>query len=149
MTGGNVNQEADTVAMLPRDLGDGLVMRRATVADTAIVAAFNAQVHTNTNDEPDEHVRVWTEDMMRGDHPTTNAGDFLIVEDTKSGAIASSLCLISQTWSYAGIPFGVGRVETVGTHPAYRRRGLVRAQMDVVHAWSAARGELVQAIGGI
>lgn len=134
---------------MPRDLGDGLVMRRATVADTEALAAFNAQIHTNQDDEPDECVRVWTKDMMRGDHPTTSAGDFVIVEATGTGAVVSSLCLISQTWSYAGIPFGVGRTETVGTHPEYRRRGLVRALMDVVHAWSASRGEPVQAIGGI
>jgi hypothetical protein len=37
----------------------------------------------------------------------------------------------------------------VGTLPAYRRRGLVRAQMDVLHARSAARGHLMQVISGI
>ena len=37
----------------------------------------------------------------------------------------------------------------MGTDPEYRRRGLVRAQFDVIHAWSAERGELVQAITGI
>ena len=57
--------------------------------------------------------------------------------------------LISQTWSYAGIPFKVGRPELVGTDPEYRKRGLVRAQFDVVHAWSQQRGELVQGITGI
>ncbi|MDQ3699803.1 MAG: GNAT family N-acetyltransferase, partial [Chloroflexota bacterium] len=36
-----------------------------------------------------------------------------------------------------------------GTHPEYRRRGLVRRQMEVVHRWSAERGELMQAITGI
>jgi len=44
-----------------------------------------------------------------------NAGDFLLVEDVRTGAIASSLCLIAQTWSYAGIPFGVGMPELVGS----------------------------------
>jgi hypothetical protein len=72
-----------------------------------------------------------------------------VVEDSRDGHIVSSLALISQTWAYAGIPFGVGRIELVGTHPAYRRRGLVRAQFEVVHGWSAERGELVQAITGI
>ena len=33
---------------------------------------------------------------MRGDHPTTKADDFLIVEDTSNGAIASTTCLIWQ-----------------------------------------------------
>ncbi len=133
---------------LPRDLGDGLVLRRATVDDAERLADFNAIVHPDL-EEPDVGVDVWTRDMMRGDHPTTGAGDFLIVENTRSGAIASSLCLISQRWSYSGIPFGVGRPEMVGTHPEYRRRGLVRTQFDVIHRWSAERGEAVQVIGGI
>jgi hypothetical protein len=71
------------------------------------------------------------------------------VVDTKSKEIVSSLNLISQTWSYAGIPFGAGRPELVGTHPEYRDRGLVRAQFEVIHEWSAQRGEKVQAITGI
>ncbi|MHB8646769.1 MAG: GNAT family N-acetyltransferase [Thermomicrobiales bacterium] len=134
--------------MLPRDLGDGLVLRRATVADTERLADFNAEVHQDL-EEPDVGIDVWTRDMMRGDHPTTGAGDFLIVEDTHSGAIVSSLCSIAQRWSYSGIPFTVGRLEMVGTHPDYRRRGLVRAQFEVVHHLGAERGELVQVIGGI
>ncbi|MCA1665916.1 MAG: GNAT family N-acetyltransferase, partial [Thermomicrobia bacterium] len=133
---------------LPRDLGDGLVLRRATVDDAEILADFNAQVHQDL-EEPDVGIDVWTRDMMRGDHPTTGAGDFLVVEDTRNDVIASSLCHISQRWSYAGIPFGVGRPEMVGTHPDYRRRGLVRAQFEVIHQWSAERGEAVQVIGGI
>ena len=43
----------------------------------------------------------------------------------------------------------MGRPELVGTDPEFRRRGLVRAQFDVIHAWSAERSELVQAITGI
>ena len=136
------------MTMLPRDLGDGLVLRRATIADAEKLADFNATVHQDL-EEPDVGIDVWTRDMMRGDHPTTGALDFLIVEDIRTGAIASSLCLISQRWSYSGIPFGVGRPEMVGTHPDYRRRGLVRAQFAVIHQWSAERGEAVQVIGGI
>lgn len=44
--------------------------------------------------------------------------------------------------------FPVGRPEIVGTAPAYRRRGLVRAQFAEVHQWSKERGELVQVITG-
>jgi hypothetical protein len=71
------------------------------------------------------------------------------VEDTCSGSIVSTLCLIPQTWSYDGIHFGVGRPELVGTHPDYRGRGLIRAQFDVIHRWSEERGLQVQAITGI
>jgi hypothetical protein len=94
-------------------------------------------------------VAAWTFDLLTKTHPTTKPEDFTIVEDTHTNKIVSSLNLISQTWSYAGIPFGVGRPELVGTLPEYRERGLVRAQFDVIHAWSAERGEKMQAITGI
>lgn len=135
---------------LPRDLGDGLLLRWATPADTEELAEFNLNIHSDDPNEPSEFLRTWTRDLMSGRHPTTSAGDFTVVVDRNQGdRIVSSLVLISQTWTYAGIPFGVGRPELVGTHPDYRRRGLVRAQMDAVHALSASRGELVTAITGI
>ncbi len=133
-----------------RDLGDGLILRRSTAADAEPLAEFNADIHGDRDaNTPDEGVGVWTRDLLRGDHPTFGAGDFTIVEDTRTGKTVSSLNLISQTWTYDGIPFGVGRPELVATHPDYRNRGLVRAQFEVVHQWSAERGHKVQAITGI
>lgn len=134
---------------LPRDLGDGLTLRWARPEDVDELAEFNSIVHSDTA-EPDENIRMWIYDLFRENHPTTGPGDFTVVVDEKnSGKIISSLNLISQTWAYAGIPFGVGRPEVVGTNPDYRRKKLVKIQMDVVHAKSAARGELVQGITGI
>jgi GNAT superfamily N-acetyltransferase len=131
-------------------LGDGLVLRRPTALDTERLAAFHGDVHRDPGATgPDEGVIAWTRDLLEREHPTFRAGDFLVVEDTRSGSIVSSLCLISQTWTYDGIEFGVGRPELVGTHPDYRRRGLVRALFEQVHQQSAARGEMMQAITGI
>ncbi len=133
-----------------RDLGDGLILRRATAADAEALAAFNGKIHGNTHTgEPDAGVAAWTRDLMERPHPTFAAGDFTLVEDARTGAVVSSLNLIGQTWSYGGIPFGVGRPEIVGTHPDYRRRGLVRAQFDLIHQWSRDRGHKMQAITGI
>lgn len=133
-----------------KDLGDGLILRRATVADIEPLAAFHGDVHRDPGvQEPEAGVAAWVRDMMGGNHPTVGPGDFTIVEDRRSGALVSSLCLISQTWSYAGIPFGAGRPELVATHPDFRRRGLVRAQFEAIHHWSAQRGERVQGITGI
>ena len=132
-----------------RELGDGLVLRRAGQSDAEALAAFNARVHAEPGSTgPDESIAAWTRDLFAG-HPTFRPEDFTVVEDTATGTIVSSLNLISQTWSYGGVPFGVGRVELVGTDEAYRRRGLVRAQFEVVHAWSRERGELAQGITGI
>ena len=119
-------------AGLPLDLGEGLVLRWATPEDTEALADYNVRHlsdHVSDNPaEPNEQLRGWTRDLMSGTHPTTNAGDFTVVVDERAGGkIVSSLCLISQTWAYDGIPFKVGRPEVVSTSPAYRRRGLVRA----------------------
>jgi GNAT superfamily N-acetyltransferase len=133
-----------------RDLGDGLILRRSTPEDAERLVAFNGDLHREIGaEEPEEYVAAWTRDLMCGEHPSFDPGDFTIVEDTCSGSIVSTLCLIPQTWSYDGIHFGVGRPELVGTHPDYRGRGLIRAQFDVIHRWSEERGLQVQAITGI
>ena len=133
-----------------QELEGGLVLRRATPADVDALAAFNAEVLRGRGSTgPAADMGAWTRDLLRGDHPTVGPGDFTVVEEARTGAIVSSLCLISQTWSYDGIAFGAGQPELVGTHPAYRRRGLVRAQFEWVHRWSADRGQLVQGITGI
>jgi len=133
-----------------RDLGDSLVLRYASMDDTEALAAFNSRIHSDAGpDKPDERVGAWTRDLMAGQHPLFRPEDFTVVENTQTRQIVSTLNLISQTWAYAGIPFGVGRPELVGTLPEYRGRGLVRAQFEVIHRWSKERGELVQAITGI
>ena len=133
-----------------RDLGDSLVLRHATQDDIEALAQFNSFIHKDFGaTDPADEIGWWTRDLMRGDHPTTKAEDFLIVEDTRDGSIASTTCLISQVWKYGGIPFKVGRPELVATNPKYRNKGLVRAQFDELHRWSAERGELAQAITGI
>ena len=131
-----------------RDLGNGLIMRRSTSEDADALAAFNGRIHGE--DELDsKRVAAWTHDLLARPHPTMNADDFTIVEEAATGRIVSSMNLIPQTWSYEGIEFGVGRPELVGTDPEFRNRGLVRAQFEEVHQWSAERGHLVQVITGI
>ncbi|MBE2223580.1 MAG: GNAT family N-acetyltransferase [Anaerolineae bacterium] len=135
---------------LPQDLGDGLTLRWAVPEDTEALADFNVRIHSDNPDEPDSWLAHWVRDLMNGRHPTTKPSDFTVVVDENAGGkIVSSLNLISQRWAYDGIEFPVGRPELVGTDPDYRRRGLVRLQMEAVHAKSAARGEMVQAITGI
>ncbi len=132
------------------ELGDGLVMRRSIAADARAIADFNSWVQGDpAKQHPVEGETYWALDLLRGNHPTFREDDFTIVEDTTTGKIVSVTNLIDQVWSYGGIPFGVGRPESVGTLPEYRNRGLVRAQFDVLHQWSAERGHLVQGITGI
>ena len=135
---------------LPRQLDDGLLLRWATAADNKEIADFNVRVHSNDIENPAEFLRHWTNDLISDYHPTCSPADFtVVVDENDGGKIVSSMNLISQTWSYDGIPFAVGRPELVGTDPDYRRRRLVRYQFDAIHAKSEARGEFVQAITGI
>ena len=137
-----------------KDLGGGLVLRRASREDAEAVAAFNARVHHSSGGafeqrEPHSGLAAGTRDLMSGKHPTCDASDFTVIEDTKTGSIVSSTCLIGQRFSYEGAEFDAGLPELVGTHPDYRRRGLIREQFEVLHRWSGERGHLMQAIGGI
>jgi GNAT superfamily N-acetyltransferase len=136
-------------ASLAQDLGGGLVLRSATPDDAEKLAAFNAEVHADAPGQPDAAIAAWTRDLLLRPHPTFRPELFTVVEEPASGRIASTLNLIPQTWSYGGVELGVGRVELVGTHPDFRRRGLVRRQMDLVHRWSAEAGHLMQGITGI
>ena len=131
-----------------RKLKDGLVVRHATLEDSDALVKFNVEIHQEGEWDA-KGLKDWTLDLVSGEMPTFDTGDFTIVEDTNPGEIVSSCCLISQTWSYEGIPFKVGRPELVGTDKDYRRRGLIRHQFEVIHAWSESRGELAQAITGI
>ena len=128
---------------MPIDLGDNLILRFALPDDVDALAEFNARVFE------DEKVGAGIRGLMLGRHPTVKSNDFTVVEDTRANKIVSSMCLISQTWAYRGIPFKLGRPEVVVTEPEYRRRGLVRKQFEVIHALSAAKNELMQGITGI
>ena len=131
------------LSQMPIDLGDNLILRFAGPDDVDTLAEFNARIFE------DEGVGHGIRGLMSGNHPTVKANDFTVVEDIRTNKIVSSMCLISQTWAYRGIPFKLGRPEVVVTAPEYRRRGLVRKQFEVIHALSAARDELVQGITGI
>ena len=138
-----------TVRTTLKELGAGLILRRSSPEDAEALSAFCGEIHSEQPDKRDEQVVAWTRDLLTRPHPRFHPDDFTIVEEAATGRIVSTLNLISQTWTYEGIPFGVGRPELVGTLPEYRNRGLVRLQFDEIHGWSAERGELVQAITGI
>ena len=63
---------------IPRDPGEGLVLRQATAEDTEAAAEFQAQVHARP-DESGEPFRVWTRDLMTGALPGFGPGDFTLV----------------------------------------------------------------------
>jgi GNAT acetyltransferase-like protein len=138
-----------TLRPVIKELGAGLILRRSSPEDAEALSAFCGEIHSEEAGQTDELVAAWTRDLLTRPHPRFHPDDFTIVEETATGRIISTLNLISQTWTYEGIPFGVGRPELVGTLPEYRNRGLIRVQFEEIHRWSAERGEMVQAITGI
>ena len=134
----------------PRDLGNGLVLRWSTPDDVERIAELSSHVFRDKIDEPpNTRNAAWTRDLGSGRHPLTTVDQGVFVEDTATGKVVASMWLIPTSWTFGGIRFGVGRPESVVSHPDYRRRGLVRALFEAFHARSAEAGELTQAITGI
>ena len=133
-----------------RELSDGLTLRWSTPEDVEPVASLYAHVYRSSPDAPlNWHVPLWTRDMFSGRHPHIGPHDFAVVEDTSTGAIVASTCLLRYPIAFEGIPIPFGRPEVVATQPEYRNRGLIRAIFELIHAKSAARGDLAQGITGI
>ena len=139
-----------------KDLGDGLIMRSAVREDADALAEFCAQVFM---DEPLAEssgtgteaywIANWIRDLLGKPHPTLKPDDIIIVEDVEKGCIASTTTYLTQTWSYDGVEFEIGRPEIVGTDRKYRNLGLVREQFELMHRWAEERGHLIQVVLGI
>jgi hypothetical protein len=80
-------------------------------------------------------------------HPDVGPGAFTVATD--GDRVVSSLCLLSARFRVGSADVPVGQPEFVATAVGHEHRGLVRAQIDVVHRWSAQRGDLAQIITGI
>ena len=141
-----------TAATYRDELGGGLIRRWSTAADTERIACLVGLVHRRSEEEP-PNLRSMdgVRRQMRGDSPLMGPGDFAVVEDTAKPdkPIVACACLWRHEWAFEGIPFSIGRPETVATHPGYRRRGLMRALFGMLHARSEAEGHRLQAITGI
>lgn len=132
------------------DLGDGLIMRSAQHEDAEALADFCARVFVDEESGTEAYwIAEWIRDLLGKPHPTLDVEDIIIVEDVEKGCIASTTTYLTQTWSYDGIEFEIGRPEIVGTDSAYRNRGLIRKQFEVMHRWASERGHDVQLVLGI
>ncbi len=132
------------------DLGDGLIMRSAVREDADKLAEFCAKVFIDEESGTEAYwIAEWIRDLVGKPHPTLSLDDVIIVEDVEKGRYASTTTYLSQTWTYDGFEFEIGRPEIVGTHNDYRNRGLIRKQFDLMHRWASERGHHVQIVLGI
>lgn len=116
----------------------GIEVRRATDADLEPIAALQV----------DRNGAEW-EPMVRAlfAHAEVGPGAFTVAVDRDR--VVSSLCLLSASLRVGGVGVPVGQPEFVATVAGHEHRGIVRAQMNVVHRWSEGRGDLAQIITGI
>ena len=99
-----------------RTLEGSLVMKSVTTeADADRLDRFNAMIHGDV-------IRQMTNCLINH-FPLTTGDTFLYVEDTATGEIVSSLCLIPWRWRYGEVELKAGEMGIVGTHEDYRRRG--------------------------
>jgi len=135
-----------------RNLGDGLILRWSSVDDIEDIAYLASSVFRQNADAPANiNMGMLMRELMSGNHPVMGIGDVAVVEDTKrkEHAIICGTCLWRQQWEYEGLPFTIGRPEIVATEAEYRKRGLVRAVFELIHARSEFEGHLAQGITGI
>ncbi|NLE43252.1 MAG: GNAT family N-acetyltransferase [Chloroflexi bacterium] len=125
-----------------RNLADGLVLRCVRdEQDIEAYAAFNTAEIGAVQGSTCAH-------LLRH-HPDVRPDYFLLVEDTRSGEIVSTTCLIPWRCQYENVVLDVAMLEMVVTHPDYRKRGLVRAQVERFHETVAANRFDLAIIEGI
>jgi predicted N-acetyltransferase YhbS len=136
-----------------QQLEGGLILRslgEGTEKDHTTITQFYKDTFGEAGEDDTVAMGEWVNTLISGNHPTTMLDDvWVVVDPAKDDQIVSAVLLIPQTWHYGNIPVTVGRVELVATNKDYRRRGLVRAQMNAAHERSAQLGHLMQAITGI
>jgi predicted acetyltransferase len=130
---------------LYRDLGDGLIMRAIESEDDIRRIAV---AHREAFGEDDPEIELLTREVFTK-YPDFQWQDGIFVEDTRSKEIVSSICLLPSVWAYEEATLRVAELGIVGTRKEYRRRGLVRAQMEVFERQLQERDFDLGAIEGI
>lgn len=132
-----------------RDLGNGYRLRWATPADGDQYAQLAAKAFYLKNEQMENpNVVGYAHDLTSNNHPLCHADDVAVVLDDHNHIVAAAALMI-QPLEYEGIPLKVGRPELVCSDSQVRQRGFVRAIFELMHAKSAARGDVMQAITGI
>ncbi len=133
---------------MPIEIGDEFILRRSSLEDLNQLVEFNRWIHYFVPDH-EQTIPAMTQDLINRRCPNVDESDFTLIVEKSSGKIVSAMAMISQIWTFAGLPFQVGRPELVGTAPEYRGKGLIREQFNYFHRRCQERGQLVQAITGI
>jgi predicted N-acetyltransferase YhbS len=115
-----------------------VTVRRATEDDAAGILELNG-VHNGDN------VAVEIASAFRAGYVAPS--DFAVA--VAGDRVVSTVGLLPLQLRVGDVVIPVGQPEFIATDPAFRRQGLVRRLLDLVHGWSAERGDLVQVVFGI
>lgn len=118
-------------------LADGLVLRAGRDEDRDDIVALNVAAHGASEAGAVRHLLKRPEQWA------------VVVDPDRGDRVVSTCVLLEHEARYGSVPFALGQIEYVATDPDYRRRGLVRAQFDALHARSAALGQLMTLVTGI
>jgi predicted N-acetyltransferase YhbS len=88
-------------------------------------------------------------DRVLRHRPEARYDDFFLVEDPRTGQVVSTTGLLPWRCRYGDVVLDVAMLEMVGTDPAYRHRGLIRAQIERFHHRVSAHGYDLSIIQGI
>jgi hypothetical protein len=103
-------------------LENGLLLRTARdEKDIQHYITFNT-VYNNVNEGLNTNILMHY-------FPGGSLDDYQLVEDTQTGEMVATTCLIPWEFDFEGIRLRAGQLEQVLSHPGYRRHGLVRTQM--------------------
>ncbi len=142
MTKRNLAQRAPASRPIEADLGNGLRLRQARGRPDLEAVLRSHLEGFGDEDELTLAAKLFNRPGGRLEH-------VLLVEDGRTGQVVSSVSLVLQTWSYEGLPIPIGEVGIVSTCPAYRKRGLVRAQFAAYHRLALRAGCALSIIAGI
>ncbi len=130
-------------------LEDGLLLRRGKPEDAEQLFEIERVEQSDDGVILADGIGYAVRDQVLGRRLGMDASNYTVVEDTATGAIVSCLCYVPLRLRLGNVDVLAGQIEFVSTDKQYRRRGLVRRQIDIVHQWSRERGDLFTFINGI
>ncbi|MBI9050256.1 MAG: hypothetical protein JEZ00_12610 [Anaerolineaceae bacterium] len=119
----------------------------ASMSDLEDIAAFNGRIHDEGNNA--ERIIATVRDLIHLNKIKKIERGFVLARHPENNAVITSSCLIPQNLRYGNIPIQAGNPEFVGTDTAFRQKGLISRQFEILHQWSAENGDDIQIIGGI
>ncbi|KAF8934205.1 hypothetical protein BGZ58_005861 [Dissophora ornata] len=146
------------------DIGDGLIMRWSTKADTENVAnlvgdsfrwmPLGDPLPVDSVPPPNAYLKAGAKRTLSGKSTAMSEFDYALVEDTKrekgKNPIVACVSLHRCLAYYGSVDVHFGKPELIATNPEYRNRGFIRRLLlEMVHPESDARGDVLQFILGL